>query len=155
MECCKSVGANGYGKREAYLGALKWSTHDDIEAICGLLTASDGEGVVFQKLKEYKDPRSAQSVAAFLPNFFKQQDAIAVLQAIGASAEKAVIPYAAKFAPNGVETNLGARIAIIGLLGDIGTKESIPVLKQIAQEFGLTNPATTAINKILNRGKKK
>ena len=60
IECCKVPDPKGFGKRAAFLGAMKWSTADDVGTLCELLLFTGGDSVVFLKLKEYKEPKSAR-----------------------------------------------------------------------------------------------
>jgi hypothetical protein len=153
VECCKVPDPKGYGKRAAFLGALKWSSKDDLGVLCELLVSSGGESVVFLKLKEYKDPKCAQTVAVFLTVPLKGGEAADVLKAIGAPAEKAVIPYTMRAYPNGAEIPFATRSAAIELLGDIGTRECIPVLRQHAAELAVQAAANKALAKVVSRAK--
>lgn len=154
LECCAVSDPKGYGKRAAFVGALKWSSKDDVGTLCSLLVASGGESVVFLKLKEYKDPRSAETLAAFLAVPLKTSEAAAALKEIGAEAERAVLPYAMKAAPNGAAIPFATRLAAIDLLGDIGTADSVPVLRQGTADLTVQAAANKALAKVLARAKK-
>ena len=154
IECCAVPDPKGYGKRAAFVGALTWSSKDDVEALCGLLIASGGESVVFLKLKEYKDPKCAEAVAAFLAVPLKGPEAAAVLKEIGAPAEKAVLPYTLRAAPNGAAIPFATRSAAIELLGDIGTAACVPFLRQYAADPAVQAAANQALAKVLARTKK-
>lgn len=155
VECCKVPDPKGYGKSAAFLGAMKWSSAADVGALCELLVASGGESVVFLKLKEYKDPRTAEALAAFLTMPLKSPEAAAALKAIGAPAERAVVPYTLRAYPNGTEVPFATRVAAIELLGDIGTIDSVPVLRQHATELNVQADANRALTKIAARLKPK
>ncbi len=155
IECCKVPDPKGYGKSAAFLGAMKWSTAADVAALCELLIASGGESVVFLKLKEYKDPRTAETLAAFLAAPLKSAEAADAIKAIGGAAERAVFPYTLRAYPNGVEVPFATRLAAIELLGDIGTVESVPVLRQHAMELNVQAAANQALNKLAGRLKPK
>ncbi len=155
IECCKIPDPKGYGKRASFLGALKWSSADDVGTLCELLLSSGGESVVFLKLKELKDPRCAETVAAYLAVDLKRGEAVSVLQVIGEPAEKAVIPYSLRAYPNGAEVSFATRLGAIELLGEIGTKECIPVLRQHAMELNVQAAANKALTKVLSRTKPK
>src|SRR5205085_132071 len=105
------------------------------------------------KLKEYKDARCAETVAAYLTVPLKIGEAAAVLKAIGAPAEKAVVPYALRAYPNGAEVPFATRSAAIELLGDIGTKECVPALRQCAAEPAVQQAANKALAKVASRTK--
>ena len=154
LECCAVSDPKGLGKRAAFVGVLKWSSKDDVEALCSLLVASGGESVVFLKLKEYKDARSADTVAAFLTVELKIGEAAAVLKEIGAGAEKAVLPYALRAAPNGAAIPFATRLAAIDLLGDIGAADSVTVLRQGTADPTVQAAANKALAKVLARAKK-
>ena len=151
IECCKVPDPKGYGKRAAFVGAMKWSSAADIGTLCELLVSSGGESVVFLKLKEYKSAQAAPTVAAYLALPLKSSEAADVLKAIGAAAEKSVMPYALKAAPNGVEIPSATRLAAINLLGDIGTRESVPLLQQLTADATVKPAASGALTKIANR----
>ena len=114
-----------------------------------------GESVVFLKLKEYKDARCAETVAAFLTVDLKRAEAAEVLKVIGQPAEPAVVPYSQRAAPNGAAIPFATRLAAIELLGDIGTKECVPLLRQHAMELTVQAHANKALAKVLARTKGK
>lgn len=155
IECCKVPDPKGFGKRAAFLGAMKWSAADDVGTLCELLLFTGGDSVVFLKLKEYKEPKCAETVAAFLTVDLKRAEAAEVLKVIGAPAEQAVAPYSLRAAPNGTEIPFAVRVAAIELLGDIGTKECIPLLRQHAMELKVQGDANKALAKVLARTKGK
>ncbi|MCE9566950.1 MAG: hypothetical protein K8U57_33530 [Planctomycetes bacterium] len=151
LDCCAVNDPKGFGKLAAIGGALKWSSKDDVEAINGLLVSTGGESVVFLKLKEYKDPKSADVVASFLAVPLKMNEAVAVLKEIGTGAEKSVQPFASRAAPNGVAIPFATRLAAIELLGDIGTGNSVGGLKQLAADPMVQAAANKSLMKILAR----
>lgn len=151
VECCYAPDPKGYGKRASFLGALKWSSADDLAVLCKLLADSGGESVVFLKLKEYKDPRTADAVAAFLANPLKSAEAAEVLKAIGGPAERAVAVYALPTYPNGTAVPFATRLAAIDLLGDIGTKDCVPLLRQLTADGNVQAAANKALLKVANR----
>jgi hypothetical protein len=153
VECCKVPDQKSYGKRAAYVGALKWSNADDIGVLCELLVTSGGESVVFLKLKEYKDQRCAETVAAFLATPLKSGEAADVLKVLGAGTERSVVPYTLRAYPNGAAVPFATRLAAIEVLGDIGTKESVPVLRQLAMDPMVQQAANKALTKVMNRPK--
>jgi hypothetical protein len=154
IECCKLKDAKNNYSLGGFNPALKWSSKDDVETLCQLLVFSGGEYVVFRKLKEYKDPKSADTVAAFLTVPLKTGEAAAVLKEIGAGAERAVLPYAMRAAPNGAAIPFGTRLAAIDLLGDIGAADSVPVLRQGTADPTVQAAANKALAKVLARAKK-
>jgi S1-C subfamily serine protease/HEAT repeat protein len=80
-------------------------------------------GTVLKLLKDLKDPRAAEAVAARLPT--DALPAVEVLKAMGPGAEKAVIPFLdEKYAGP-------TRFWAMNILKDIGTGESLPALKAI------------------------
>jgi hypothetical protein len=155
IECCKVPDPKSYGKRAAYVGAVKWSSADDIGALCELLVTSGGESVVFLKLKEYKDPRCAETVAAFLANPGKSPEAADVLKVLDAAAERAVIPYTLRAYPNGTAVPFATRLNAIEVLGDVGTKESVSLLRQLATDPMVQQAANKALAKVTSRTKDK
>jgi HEAT repeat protein len=80
-------------------------------------------GTVLKLLKDLKDPRAAEAVAARLPA--EPLPVIDVLKAMGPGAEKAVLPFLdEKYAGT-------TRFWAMNVLKDIGTGESLPALKAI------------------------
>ncbi len=78
---------------------------------------------VFKVLKELKDARVAEAVAARLP--MEPQAVCDVLRALGPGAEKAVLPYLAnKYAGN-------TRVSAFGVIREIGTAASLPALTAV------------------------
>jgi hypothetical protein len=153
IDCCKTPDPKGYGKRASYLGALKWSSAEEVGALCDLLVYSGGESVVFLKLKEYKDPRTADTEAAFLAAPLKAGETAAVLKEIGSPAEKSVMPYTLRAFPNGAQVPFATRAAAVDLLGEIGTQESVPLLRQLTADPQVQAAANKALAKVLGRGK--
>lgn len=94
-------------------------------------------------------------MAAFLTVDLKRAEAAEVLKAIGAPAEAAVAPYSQRAAPNGAAIPFAVRLAAIELLGDIGTKECIPLLRQHATDPMVQAQANAALTKVLARTKGK
>ena len=78
---------------------------------------------VMRVLKDLKDPRVAEAVAARLPtDTFRAAD---VLKAMGPAAEKAILPYLAdKYAGP-------TRFWVFNVLKDIGTAASLPALEAV------------------------
>ena len=152
LECCKVNDPKGYGKSAAFNGAMKWSSKDDVGPLCELLVASGGESVVFLKLKEYKDPRTAPTLAAFLAVPLKGGEAAAVLKELGAAAEKAVAPYTLPTTPTGAAIPFATRAAAIELLGDVGTRDCVLLLRQLTADGQVGRLANAALAKVLARG---
>jgi hypothetical protein len=153
VECSTVNDPKGMGKRTWCLAAAKWSSKDDIQPLCELLVRSGGEKVFFDKLKQYKDPKCAETVAGFLAVKLMWGEAAAVLKEIGPAAEKAVFPYTLPAALNGAALPFATRLAAIELLGDIGTRESILLLRQLTTDGQVGNFAKQALAKVLARNK--
>jgi E3 Ubiquitin ligase len=151
IECLKTADPKNYAKRATYLGITKWSSKDDIEALCGVLVFTGGDSTIFSKLKEYKDPKCVETVVAFLANGLKMGEASAVLVAVGAPAEKAVFPYTLPFAPNGAQIPFGTRLAAIEVLGEIGTKESVLLLRQLTTDRTVQAAANKSLAMVTSR----
>jgi HEAT repeat protein len=134
--------------------AMKWASGDDLKTVCETLVASEGSMSVFKKLEELRDVRSAETVAMFLTKPLLQTEATKVLKAIGPAAMKAVAVYAVPAYPNGAAIDLFTRWAAIDALGEMGTKECIPLLQQIgAAQLDYRDKALEAIKKIIARGR--
>jgi hypothetical protein len=134
-----TVALNGHPhlRGDALTEACRWSSKDDVPKMCEILVScKDGgmESIVFNKLKEYKDPRSTVAVASFITNFFKRQEAADVLRAIGPPAQKAVLPFAKVTGPDGQPANFDTRRFAVEILGDIGTKDSVPLLRLLSDD---------------------
>ena len=152
LACCKFPDPKNDTATQLHL-AMKWASADDIKTVCEALVASEGSWSVFKKLQELKDVRSAETVAMFLTKPLLKDEATKTLQAIGPGAMKAVAVYAVPAYPNGAPIDLFTRFAAIDALGEIGTRECVPLLQQIGTaQLDYRDKALQAINRILARG---
>ena len=143
-------------RNEALNELCRWSATDNVPKLCQILTTikdNGAESILLKKLKVLKDPRSAEPVAAFLTNFGKQAEAIGVLKEIGAPAEKALHPYTKEINPDGTPANFITRRPVVELLGEIGTKESIPLLQKLCMDRDnfVRQSALVALQKVKSR----
>jgi hypothetical protein len=151
----EAAGSNAPSIRgDAAREACRWAVKDDVPKLAGLLTTCmDGgiESTILAKLKEFKDPRCAAAVASFLVGF-KKEEAKAVLIALGPEAEEAVQPYTGPLTPDGKMNAFFNRVPAIEVLGEIGTKKSLPLLTSMKKEIKpVADAANKAIKAILAR----
>ena len=133
----------------------RWGTKDDVPQLCELLVSiknDEAESILLARLQGYGDPRSAEAVASFM-NGFKKAEAAAVLRAIGSPAEKFLHPFTKATTADGKPNPFFNRVPAIELLGDIGTKESVPLLKDLSvdRDQFTKNAAQQALQKVLSR----
>lgn len=105
----------------------KWGTRDQVPLFVKMLSNKDSEqiGHALRALKLVKDERSIEPVATFLKVPKHQQDALAVLDAIGTPAEDVILPY--------LDTKYPTLLfQAIWFAKESGTKKSLPALEKLA-----------------------
>lgn len=138
--------ASGYGpwQRSSAARALRvWGTVDNSPTLVRLL--DDDSSVVvaaLEALAEIKDPRSAEAVARQLDASHGFQVATC-LKAIGSPAESAVAPYVA-------HADAQTRYRALGVLKEIATEDSVPMLLEALQTLD-DSVSRGSILKILGR----
>ena len=118
----------------AWRELLAWMDKGDTLDLCQMLAAERSESRqsdIFGKLREWKDPRCAQSIAAYLAVEQRRFDAANVLKLLDSTAEKAVLPYLA--ANQDKET----RRAAIDVVGEIGTIEGAKIIEAMTRDTDL------------------
>jgi hypothetical protein len=143
-----SKSANVFIRGDCTTIAAKYAGKEDVQELLAMLKENRNvfsEGEIFKKLEELKDPASAELMASYLKELGKRGHVVKILKAIGAPAENAVSQYLN-------DPDYFTRASAIELIGDIGTRQSIPALQQIAAEDRRqSNNAKKAIQKILQR----
>jgi hypothetical protein len=111
----------------------------------------------FKRLVELKEPSTFAPIAAMLNDSagLLRLESAKALKGIGASAEKAVQPYAGPIGPGGKANDFLLRVKAIEILGDIGTADSIPLLQSAGKDTNSTiaSGAATALAAIQARKK--
>ncbi len=94
----------------------------------------------FARLVEFKDPSTFEPIAALLTDFVGKLrlESAKALRGIGAPAEKAVQPYAGPTRPDGKSNDFVLRTVAVQILGDIGTADSLPLLKSLFNDKATT-----------------
>jgi hypothetical protein len=87
----------------------------------------------FARLTELKEPSTFAPIAAMLNDSagLLRLESAKALKSIGSPAEKAVQPYAGPTGPGGKANDSLLRAKAIEILGEIGTKDSIPLLQSM------------------------
>ena len=144
--------ADGYPQaREAAAKALgTWATADNVPSLVRALQSPDRRAWqvkdrVLEVLGNLKDARAAAPVAALLTNLPDRGRAKQCLIALGPVAEADVIPYL-------TNADLGVRHDAARILGEIGTRKSLPALDRAGRlDRGMTGEVRQAAQKILMR----
>ena len=88
---------------------------------------------LFDGLASFPDPKGAEALCKQLGNFFNHREAVHALRTMGVAAEDALM----KAAPSDdAQTSLAA----VELLGEVGTKKSLPLLGQGGEEYEFGGP---------------
>jgi predicted Zn finger-like uncharacterized protein len=121
--------ANGDVRAAAVKATGTWGTADNVPRLVQIVRTRDGAALdhAIPALGKLKDPRGAEVVAEFLPDFFKHQMAADALQAMGKAAEPEVLKY--YFHPDGRAREHAER-----LLRSYATAESV-ILDQVLTEL--------------------
>jgi HEAT repeat protein len=106
-----------------------WGSPDDVPTLVRLLTASDNltRSAAVIAVRRYSDPRAVPGLIRCLEDAASSKAGIAALVEIGPAAEKDLIQEIS----NKDSPVLGAAIAV---LRDIGTPDSLPALRAIAND---------------------
>jgi hypothetical protein len=106
-------------------GMARWGGKSTVPTLLALLSNDDHflHNEIYDALGKLKDPRAATPVAMRLGNFFESGKARQCLHEMGEMAEDAVIVVAASPDPK-------ACLAAVQLLGEIGTKKSMSILRK-------------------------
>jgi hypothetical protein len=116
--------------RQAAARALGvWGNSQSVPALIKLLSREDTftQRAALEGLGMLRNEATAERVARCLTNFHLRRQAGQVLQAIGAGAEKATLPYL-------THEDGGVRTEACRVLGVIGTHKSLPALRKAAQD---------------------
>ena len=108
----------------------------DLLAIARKYTAVAVSGTcqaAFERMVELKEPTTFAPIAAMLSDSdgLLRLESSKALKGIGSPAEKAVQPYAGPTGPGGKANDALLRAKAIEVIGDIGTKDSIPLLQSM------------------------
>jgi hypothetical protein len=156
-----------YSNKGSYLAAAtEYAAKEDVPELIALVNSGknpDGlYSLVIQRLKELKDPQCVPAaVQWWRTRSIGEPDHLAgeLLRAIGPPAQSALWAHARAKLDSGKENDREWRLKAIALLGDIGTADSIPLLREVAAESksdsGLHNSALAAIKSIQARAAKK
>jgi hypothetical protein len=103
---------------------------------------------VFDGLAQLKDPRGAEALTRQLGNFFNHEAAAIALRKMGPVAESALIVVAPSDDPD-------VSLAAVQLLGDVGTSNSMRLLRQASRSSNpqIVDAAGIAMRQIRERGK--
>jgi hypothetical protein len=127
-----------------------WGTADNLPALHRQLQSADifTRPEVIRALGELKFEQSAGPLTSQLGEIFYREDASRALKAIGPKAEGEVI----KYLENQKNDAVGRQEAC-NILGQIGTKNSVPALQQASKDPnpGVSAAATTALNSVNRR----
>jgi serine/threonine protein kinase len=123
----------GFPLYEARLAAArasgKWGTKESVPALLKWIKGwSALGGVAMEALAELGDERAVEPIAALLDDLSKGGAAAKALRSMGPMAEKAVWAYTS--ASHGHFN----RIDAIGILKEVGTEASVPVLRDLAEK---------------------
>lgn len=103
---------------------------------------------LFEALASFPDAKGAEAVSQQLGNFFNHRKAVRTLRAMGEVAEDALL----KVAPS---DNSDVSLAAVQLLGEVGTKKSLPLLAKAgkSKNVDVKTAAKDATKAILDRSK--
>ena len=109
--------------------AAVWGTTDNVPALLKCLDDANAlvRSETMDLLGKLHDERAVEAVARRLLDFLDRSAASSALVALGAGAEKAVVPYLQN-------TSAGVRLEACNILRVIGTKQSKPALEAAAQD---------------------
>jgi HEAT repeat protein len=126
----KNSAGNDQGKaiRGLVLYGGKYSVPLLVEILEDRSLAAPAE--LFDGLASFPDPKGAEALCKQLGNFFNHREAVHALRTMGVAAEDALI----KAAPSDdAQTSLAA----VELLGELGTKKSLPLLAKAGKSTNL------------------
>jgi hypothetical protein len=126
-----------------------WHDKNTVPALIAILPKeSDAfvRGELFKTLGKLNDDRAIAPIVRWMDEFASRHDAIAALKQLGPKAEQAVLAECAS-------TNREHLQVVCEVLGEIGTKTSIPWLEKLSvhQDFFVKNHASRALKKVLAR----
>jgi hypothetical protein len=131
----------------------KWGTADNVPTLIQRLEANQtGNDEVIRALGKIRDPNGIKAIAKSYSNFFNQGAARTALLEVGPALANPALVEAMN-----TTIDAKARVAYIKGLGEVGTRQTIPAITQIAarspQDFFLQNEAKRAVFSINARGK--
>jgi HEAT repeat protein len=155
LQDISKTGQNVFFRGDAAKEACRWAGKTEVPKMAEwLVECKDGgvESIILARFKELKDPRCADTVARFIGTF-KKDEAKAVFRVLGPAGEKALHPYAMEKGPDGQNIVWFNRTPVLELLGEIGTKDSVPLLNQLSNDPNkfVRDAATAALSKVKAR----
>lgn len=144
--------ANFFFEKDLIKALEVWGTADNVPPLVQRLEANKtGNNEVIHILGKIRDINGMKAVAKSMGNFFNQGEAKKVLREYGPGAEALVVEQM------NITLDGQARRAYVQFLGEIGTRNSLPSLQQLAfrnqQDRILQNDIQAATKAIAARGK--
>lgn len=139
---------DGGVRTDAAKALIVWGTPKSVPALIPLLGDESvwARGAAMDALAATKDPKAAEALAERLDEFGVRGHASKALKAMGATAEKALVPLLK-------HKDWGVRLEACKILGEIGTNASISALRGAAGDSNghVKGEATRAIQAIQGR----
>jgi S1-C subfamily serine protease len=140
---------SGEARVAAVKGLGRWGGKKTIPTLAARLQGFDPgmHAVVIEALAEFKDDEAAAAIAKRIPDVFDRPKATEALKAMDpAMAEKAILPLLK-------DTNVFVRVEAVKVLADVGGKDSIAPLEQLAGDNNIfySGPAADALEAVKSR----
>jgi hypothetical protein len=126
------------GKPSYYVAAAGYAAKEEVPELIDLVNREAANDAMFseavKRLKELKDPRCVPAALKWWTSRRAdayERKAFELVKAIGPRAEKPVQPYARPNPPHKGLDELSTRQGAIRILAEIGTEDSLPLLKSL------------------------
>jgi HEAT repeat protein len=137
-------------RRAAVKALATWATPSEVPALIGALRDEDPftRQEALKGIGPFRDERAVDLVVRCLREAVTRDDAVRAVLAMGSMAEKPILALLD-------QDDLFLRQAVVKLLADIGTRQSVPALEALAAQGGrdgLAKRAREALQAIADRG---